>query len=68
MVTLLLRQTTKLKLFLTLNTADLRTILESIQNDLPYKEEVFEKDFLEILNSNPEEDMQEDMTSYICDK
>ena len=55
--------------FMTQNTADLKILLDSIQQEqLPYEPDVFEKDFLEILNSTPKEDVQDDMKSYKCDK
>ena len=53
--------------FLTQNTADLKALLESIpQEILNYDEDVFEKDFKEILNSTQEEYDKSDMSSFKC--
>ena len=54
--------------FLTMNTADLKEILEAIRKEaLCYEENVFEKDFKLVLNSVKEERKTNDMISYCCE-
>ena len=55
--------------FITQNTAELNLMLESIpQEVLNYDEDIFEKDFKEVLNSAEIKYDQEDMSSFKCDK
>ena len=55
--------------FITQNTADLKALLDSIPEEaLNYDEEVFEKDFKEVLNSADVEYDQGDMNSLNCDE
>ena len=54
---------------LTKNTADLKKMLEAISREaLTYEEDVFEKDFKEILNSNKTDDEPDNMLSYKCNQ
>ena len=55
--------------FLTQNTADLKAMLEGIPKEaLPYEEDVFEKDFKLVLNSEEKEENSDIMLSYNCNK
>ena len=55
--------------FLTQNTADLKAMLEAIPKEaLSYQEDIFEKDFKEVLSSvdNVKREESKDMQSYNC--
>ena len=56
--------------FLTMNTADLKAMLEVIPKEaLWYEEDVFEKDFKLVLNSVKKDQQEsEDMESYYCEE
>ena len=55
--------------FLTKNTADLKIMLEGIPKEaLWYEEDVFEKDFKEVLNSVENNQESNEMTSFCCEE
>ena len=56
--------------FITKNTADLKTMLETIpEEDLNFEEDTFEKDFKIVLNSyKGQEEQVKNMTSLNCDQ
>ena len=55
--------------FITMNTADLKLMLEAIPAEvLNYEEDVFEKDFKEVLNSEKVKAEKDCMQSYPCDE
>ena len=55
--------------FLTINTADLKLMLEAIPKEaLEYDEDAFEKDFKLVLNSGEQQTQQENMESFQCEE
>ena len=55
--------------FITMNTADLKLMLETIPEEvLNYDEDVFEKDFKTVLNSEKVEEEVNHMESYRCNE
>ena len=55
--------------FITMNTADLELLLEAIPEEaLNYDEDIFEKDFKEILKLEKVEIEADRMESYICNE
>ena len=54
--------------FLTMNTADLKASLDAIYKEaIPYEQDVFEKDFKLILNSENNDEESDNMKSFNCD-
>ena len=51
-----------------MNTADLKASLDAIHKEaIPYEQDVFEKDFKLILNSEKNNEESDDMKSFNCD-